>query len=285
MAWKVTTEFDLAFHNPSQAPIRLVEVKTSCGCTALDRKTQFPAVVAPGAEFHIRGVIDAGVTPGQLERTVAVRDGTGREFRATLRLTVTPTYEFEPPKVSFGRQTEHDDPAAVITFTSETARLTGAVSVDADWLQATVEGNRVSVSTKMDRLTNGLNIGRVTVQTDDPWLPAFTVPVSVSMVASLILIPSRVFLVDDKPRAVRVENRARLPVRIARLDGDLDDVWFDTSEPGTLSLSVPQVERRTTRLLTVWDEQGNRAILRITRIPMTPVPRRSTIPEKGDTEP
>ena len=259
--------FILAFTNRSDHALRFSEVRTSCGCAVVDRDSFLAQVVPPAGVIELQGSIDAGVAAGELERTVTATDEHGQAYAAMLRLEVAATYRFTPRVVNLGKRSSTDGTIATsILFQSDTCKLIGAVLSDSDWLSATLDGDQVVVAVDTSRLPAGMSIGRVTVRTDDMYLPSFSVPVSVSKTSAIILTPSHVFLLNGGARRVRVQGPNGEALHIVRFDASSPDIEIDISKAGIITVSDLSMTPKRSATVSLRDAEGNRATLKVTNL-------------------
>lgn len=86
--------FSFAFTNPTDQPVTIEEVETSCGCTAatLARKTY-----GPGEQGTLEVTLDTRGLSGPVEKTLSVRTkGNPRTTQLTLRVNVPTWLELSP---------------------------------------------------------------------------------------------------------------------------------------------------------------------------------------------
>ena len=82
---KVTTSFE--FTNLTKAPITVVGVKASCGCTTPDW-TKEP--VAPGKKGYVKATYDPKSRPGKFSKTITVTTNVDKPVVLTIKGNVEP---------------------------------------------------------------------------------------------------------------------------------------------------------------------------------------------------
>jgi hypothetical protein len=80
--------------NAGDAPLELVEVKPTCGCTV----AEYDRTIAPGASGHVRAVVDTAKLRGPIAKTVRVftNDAAAAEIELVIKLDVRSLVEVDP---------------------------------------------------------------------------------------------------------------------------------------------------------------------------------------------
>ena len=210
----------LTLRNDGACPVRIVDVRKSCGCASFRVEA---TTIAPGAvvdaEVSVTARAGAGVTG---ERVVVVDDG-GGEVPITLRYRSLATSWIEPRELDYGRVAEEDLPAVVEARTTSPApRGPGAdghpvPESDVPWLAV------AHLETRAD----GTDRFQVVLMPDCPWgewradvtvrAPgsslAQVVPVRGCVVGEVCAVPRAVVLgpstaAADRPAEVELRRRS-----------------------------------------------------------------------------
>jgi hypothetical protein len=239
--WGVQIPFELTLVNAGEKPASGLRARTSCGCTVIELPPG--ASVPVGGRLSVRGVIDTERAGGVKERYVVVETDRGAGCEARLTVEVVPTYEIDPPKLVFGKIAGSDLGHAIRTFDLRSSRgaLVADPEVDVPWLDAWVDGEmpsgeRIAVALRPEALAQGKQVGRITLRTNDEYVPNTTVPVVVEADFALDIVPGHLFLQADEIRAVLVLDRTRCPVLIEQASAEDPDLELYLGDTGVVQV-------------------------------------------------
>jgi hypothetical protein len=88
-----TLNKEFVVRNLGDEPLRLEDVKTSCGCTAALPNDR---VVPPGGQTRLRVSLDTRSGEGRVERTIVIRSNDPRHELSEVKLVVTVVAGTEP---------------------------------------------------------------------------------------------------------------------------------------------------------------------------------------------
>ena len=171
--WGETVPFELTFINRSREPITLVDGRSSCGCTLLNKDGFVGATVGPDTELIIEGMIDVQMIPGAFARRVDLVTDTDRTYSAVVHLEVVGTWTLAPDVLDFGELVIDADTAPVadvLTFQAAQEELLDVTALSAPWLsvhRADRNGDRTDILVRVypERLPPGQHSAEVTVRT------------------------------------------------------------------------------------------------------------------------
>jgi hypothetical protein len=230
--WYAEVPFTATFVNTRPEPVTVGTVRSSCGCTVLERASYADVSVEAGGELHLHGTLDVGQLPGEYRKKLDLLLESGSMHPVFLKYVAYATYDFKPRNLRFG-EVDLDDPTddaiASVVFFSETASIVGDAGTDSPWLQAAVHNGKnvdpqVVVGVLKQYLPHGRNLGRVSVATDDPYRPTFTIPVHADGVSDVRAVPSHVFLRAGEQREVHFITKEGATARLADARSDTEGV-------------------------------------------------------------
>lgn len=126
-----------AFSNPTDKPITVTEVETSCGCTAasLEKKTY-----APGEKGKLDVTFDAAGAAGVQQKTIQVRtDASAEATTLTLRVNVPAWLEISPRLLWWSIGEKESAKEAVITLNEKAKFKITSVVADNTVIQANLQ--------------------------------------------------------------------------------------------------------------------------------------------------
>ncbi len=244
------------FANQGNRDLRVVSIKTSCGCTAAVISAD---VISPGKEGTIRATFDTTQFSGEKAKSITVHsnDPLSPVTTLTLRGEVTVEVEVEPAQLYVGRLrsgTEETYTVHVLYDEKKAIKITGiththpAIKVQIEDVQiGGKKGKRLRV-----RVTKAAELGRlndqIVVTTTSKKKPTITIPVFGSIEGDVMVLPPQVsFGVVrqgvGKAQHIRIQNRSTQPVTVLQVTSSLDNVVAEITEitPGKeyrLSLHV-----------------------------------------------
>lgn len=244
------------FTNQGNRDLRVVSIKTSCGCTAAVISAD---VIPPGKEGTIRATFDTTQFSGEKAKSISVHsnDPLSPVTTLTLQGEVTVEVEVEPAQLYIGRLrrgTEETYTVHVLYDEKKAIEITGiththpAIKVQTEDVQiGGKKGKRLRV-----RVTKAAELGRlndqIVVTTTSKKKPTITIPVFGSIEGDVMVLPPQVsFGVVrqgvGKTQHIRIQNRSTQPVTVLQVTSSLDNVVAEITEitPGKeyrLSLHV-----------------------------------------------
>lgn len=91
----------LTLENTGKTPLRIVEMKSSCGCTTLQPK-RFSKPLAPGSSVRVNVTMSSGRALGTLNKYITIRTNPGvQPIRVPTLLRVFPGFETRPGQLRF----------------------------------------------------------------------------------------------------------------------------------------------------------------------------------------
>ncbi|MBU0638455.1 MAG: DUF1573 domain-containing protein [Planctomycetes bacterium] len=266
--WYAEVPFEAVFVNDSAEPLTVATIGSSCGCIVLDRGSPTDAVVPAGQELRLAGTLDVGPVAGEHTKKIDLLLSSGAIHTVFLKFFAYQTYDVRPRYLKFDAvnlDDETDDAIASVIFTSDTATFIEEPVTDSPWLQAGLHDRRngeteIAVRVVKRNLPYGKNFGRVTLATDDPTRPAFTIPIHAEGVAQLRPVPSHVFLRAGEERQVRFILADGATARIASFSADNDALAVAlVPDNGALAVSVARGHLTSAALVCVEDERGKKS--------------------------
>ncbi len=139
-----TFPFEFSFRNQGEEPVRITEVKASCGCTTTELELD---LIAAGEGGKLTGVFHIGDRKGLQEKTVLVRTDAvdGAEKRLTLRVTVPRIVSLRPGLLFWGKDGERMVKRFVVSMNSE---------VGVDLVSISTESSRFGLESFVDTETH-----------------------------------------------------------------------------------------------------------------------------------
>lgn len=259
--WYAEVPFNATFVNDGPEAVVVATVKSSCGCTVLERASYSDVVVEPAGALAISGTLDVGQLPGQHRKKLDLLLISGAIHPVFLKYAVFATYDFKPRNLRFG-EVDLDDPTddaiTSVIFSSDTASIMGEAVVDSPWLEVGLHdrGNgeaEIAVHVVKRNLPYGRNFGRVSVSTDDSMRPSFTIPVYARGLSSLRPVPSHLFLRPGEQGCVRFITSDGATARIASAESDSTTVEL-----------VVDTDRRRIRVSLAGERLANAAVVSVT---------------------
>lgn len=221
-----SVEHAFRLHNVGDAPLRVLDVKSTCGCTA--------GVVAgdevpPGGDGWVTVRLDTARLAGPISKVVTIYTDDAATPVAGLTLTgqvladlvVSPTHLYlgrirrgEPVRQEIHVLSGRPGTAYAVAWAEETSPL----------LTATVEplaegeGQRVVVELPADLPLGRVN-DRILLHTTSPSVPTLIVPVFGSVEGDVLVLPPQVSFGVTRPadapvRELYIRNRGRRPVQV-----------------------------------------------------------------------
>lgn len=215
--------------NPGSAPVRIINVRTSCGCTTAAMATN---LLAPGQSTELVAGLDLKGRTGTQRKALYVEsdDPVSPRLRLEMSGTVVTPIEVQPAGVHFGTLAregvaEQDvllvGRTGVVFQVKEVRSSSAAFTADVETKEA---GHlyRVTIRSTGPRLA-GTSHAAVQVLTDHPLLPRIDIPVSVFVSADVVATPSSLLLVQGATNAVRayyvgVHSPAGKPFRVIKAE-------------------------------------------------------------------
>jgi hypothetical protein len=247
---KVTHKF--TFRNTGDGDLKILDVKTSCGCTsAAPEKDSF----APGETGYIPVTFDSGRFSGEITKTVTVTSNSEGSPKTTLKIyaNIRQEVDFKPSMVGIYRakRTENiEREIRVSTDTMEKLEVTVG-SVDLDFLEVKTE----RVDDKMITLKATLKApeaptgtetfrGVIRLKTNSEKVPEINVPVHVRFERPIRLNPGFISFYGTKKGTSRETTVQLTPTgdqafNITSATADLDFLEIKhTMEDGTVRVQV-----------------------------------------------
>lgn len=223
---------ELTLTNAGTAPLKIIRVRSSCGCTVGRPKsggTWNGKTIAPGeSEIMVLSYnTRKGVRKVSQKITIETNDPERPRIEFTVRGEVRNIYEAKPTnRVIFGQINREDTKTQTLELTNN---LDKPVELKLDPLPENVpfdvrleeveKGKRYKlVVTTKPPLRNGSNIAKVVLKTGLEKVPTLTYPISAYVRPRVSVVP-RMLLVSDKikrpfTRILRVNYRADKPLKI-----------------------------------------------------------------------
>ena len=96
-----TVPLKLTLENTGKSPLRVEELKPSCGCTKV-QPARIPAPLAPGQSVTLTVTMSSGRVFGNLNKYLAIRTENSRNsIKVPTRMTVFPNFEMRPTELKF----------------------------------------------------------------------------------------------------------------------------------------------------------------------------------------
>lgn len=205
--WMQEVPFESRFVNRSATSIVILRFDSSCGCTLLDNSSFQNQSLEPGQSITVTGKIDTKQTLGSKTVDLRAHLTDGRVITGQLYWKTIGTYEVEPRSINLGRVVADEEkamPSTTLKFHSKGARLRQATT-DSDWL-AVEMGDEANLLVKLvrERLPVGRTFGRIILETDDPHVPQFSIPVLMDGARDPLAVPSNVFLRGTQSQRVKI---------------------------------------------------------------------------------
>jgi hypothetical protein len=191
---------------------------------------------------------------------------------ASLRCTVVATYSVAPESVDFGEvdlDAPADQAAAVATFVfrSATANIAGPPTANVPWLlpaaaQAS-EGAETAVFARLlpEYLPWGQSTGVITVHTDDPTRPTFSLPVRVRASGAVRPIPAFVVLRPGESAKVRFVDSSGASLEIRDFARPTDEALSVSVDRFFLCLSASADFAGGSAIISVSTDVGTSRVL------------------------
>jgi hypothetical protein len=210
-----TVEHTWIIHDQGDAPLRILEVKPDCGCTAADYDKEIP----PGgqgkltARLSTKGLSHGGEKSTEVTKSISVRTNDPKAAQIALRLKgkVKARISMEPPNgAQFPQGTPAGDLTQTITLTNNTDRPLkidlAPTPVQAPFtcdVQEIEPGKvyQLIVTPDKSRLKEGPNAAQIHLKTGFPEEPDFFVP------ASLYIPP----IIQVTPGTLNVATPIKVP--------------------------------------------------------------------------
>jgi len=238
--------------NTGDAPLEIVRVQTSCGCTAARLETPR---IAPGASASLAVTMDLAGRQGLQEKHVVVQsnDPVRPALRLTLRGSVIALVEIEPRYVIFESITDdaiHEQsitvraprgPAfTILSATCDPPRFGVEVATRAD-----SQAHTITVRTMPD-MPYGYHNGVLNIRTDHPARPELSVPIRCHVVGPLLVAPAQIVLMPSSPRArvgqtltVRPGRVREFEVRRVELPDPSATAEITAMPDGSVRIAIP----------------------------------------------
>lgn len=192
-------EHEFVIQNQGDAPLEILNVKTSCGCTAAKPQD---STVPPGGETKITAKLSLHGRQGELSKTITVtsNDPVTPSLVLTLKGTVTAPIMYEPRVLNFGKVLSGSAAPQKLVLRSpkddfEITSVTSSLDFVKTELKE-VEPKRVyEITAQIDQLpAAGQQTGMLTVETSHPRKPRFMVTIYLDVVGPLDVSPPTIAL-------------------------------------------------------------------------------------------
>lgn len=239
-------ETEIQIKNAGAAPLHILDVKSSCGCTAAKPKRD---VLGPGESdaLHISYNTKKGVKQVFQTITLVTDDPKEREVVVNVKGEVRQIYDMQPnERVSFEQLTREAELGRTMELrcnvpepvTLTLAPLPANARFKAD-LQELEPGKRyrLNVATRPP-MDQGFNSATITLNTNHPKYTTVTIPVSAYALERVAAVPEKIHVLQQSPSA-RVQT-----VRINFLPDHRVSVKSATSDNPAVKVEVmPQREK------------------------------------------
>jgi len=216
-----TVTHRFAFRNGGGLELKLDNVRTSCGCTAVASTT---AGIAPGASGAVDVTCDTAGAFGPQDKTVSVYSNDPTQPVSTLTLSgqVRAVAAADPPRLYVGHLGRGQTAAHDVRILGEIVSA-GRIETIGKCVTATLSdtpnGRQLRVAIKDDAPLGAFN-DTVTIATGNPRRPSLAVPVTGVVDGNVVVSPAQVnFGVvtagAEISRVVGVHNRGQRPFHIS----------------------------------------------------------------------
>ena len=189
--------YDFVIKNVGDAPLKIADVKTSCGCTVAKLETN---TLDPGQETKISAVFNLKGKQGTQSKRVTVmsNDPEKPNFHLEFKGVALATISLEPKVLNLGRIMDNDAHSQAITvksmkdgheFKIEKLIVSNGAPFTAELKEIAPGKEYQVVATTKDNLAAGTMNGRITIMTDDPDRRALNVSVYGHVIGELQLRP------------------------------------------------------------------------------------------------
>lgn len=235
--WASVLPLELEFINGGESPLTIASISTSCNCAVFDSAAMEGRLVAPGETLQVSGSLETSLHAGTLARSVPLTTKDERQFVATLFVEVTGSWAISADSVNFGDVVcgpAADAPTMQsIVFTPSGDDLKESPSADVDWVEVSTTGlesgaTRIDLRVRSELLRPGIRTGQLIVRTSSAIRPECSIYLRARGVASLLAMPTPVFL----------EPGARQRVSFRRPDGTPAKIFRATSDDERLSVEI-----------------------------------------------
>lgn len=263
--WDTEVPFSLRFVNRGADPLTLMKVERSCDCTLFDQEAVEGATLAPGQTLDLPASLKVGQRPGDVVREVAFVDAAGVRYASEIKAHVEPTYHLTPDRLDFELIAE-DPSTQTVHFDSARSRVVDA-KPSAGWLSVEFSAANVSVTVDPAQLASARDYGAVTLFTDDPYLPAVSIPVTITKFHEINCTPANVFLAPGQRARVTVTDVTRVPLAVT-VDSTLQLPFLVTmTEAGALLIGPASQVTHIERYSVVLSSGELRGRLTVTVLP------------------
>jgi hypothetical protein len=237
----LTHTFTITNPNAMQS-LAITGVTTSCGCT---HHTIHKASLAPGESTTLTVAINTishAAGAWSWTATVSTRRADGLVDHIPLRLTglLERDVSLMPTAITTNTESGTLRETITMTFSKRPSLAVGEVSTSATWLSAetTIRGTTAEIAVRsMGKIPDGDHAESITIRTNDPLYPVFTVPVHVLKRKSELIrfTPDQVELFADAPSMlVQLRRADGQPIRIASVKSGTDEItatWSEAAGP------------------------------------------------------
>lgn len=199
-------EHEFTIRNAGEAPLKILRVKPSCGCTAAGK---YPDEIAPGESGKFPFKLNTSRLHGKFTKsiTVSTNDPKNRQMQLLLTGEIKQFVEMEPKLVQFGRVKADTVSTSKVTLTNNTnEELKLAIDPNADLkcfsakLEETVPGKQYELTvTAKPPFETGINRVTIPVRTGVEKQPT----IDVTVIATL---PQRI---EFRPDKIQIAGPAR----------------------------------------------------------------------------
>lgn len=224
---------DYTFRNAGDAPLEILSVRTSCGCTTT---SDYPRLIPPGGEGRIPVILKTTGFSGKLHKTITVTSNSAKDPVVMLELTgeawvpvqVTPSYLYfsriigqNQTETKVARLVNQTDRPMVI-FSTEVSPAEYKVEV-----KPVVEGREYFVEvTPTGHFAAGSSQATIVLKTSLTESPEVRLPVYVNVLKPVLATPSHLILPSGAlpaptKRFVSIRANDSRPLRVTevRLEG------------------------------------------------------------------
>lgn len=215
-SWNTEVPFTMAFVNRENAPVKIVAVKSSCGCTVVE-KFEGQAIAA-GQLITQSATLKTHKRPDLMRSTITITLDNKKQYSCEVIAAIRPAYLIDRNPVLFESVdlTSREPEVQIVRFKSRSVKLLSAVP-DSKWLKATMKAEGiVEVAVDPCEMRLGKLFGRITLETDDVHVKDWTLIVHAWGVHGVRASPSALYLRPGMTAEIKLLSAKGTPLRIAK---------------------------------------------------------------------